>query len=190
MPISLPAFTGVIASNLLGAALIGVEIPRLASGVATGLVYWAPQIVVSTIDTGTAGAGVNVPLPWLIPQPLLFGLLSANVPPAGFVGLFVPSMVAGLSNGLSVSFLQMLISTTHPTVGTGTGIAKFTAPPAAISMLAGFASVGLVGEAAPRLATAIGVSLDASIANLVIPVVIVGPPSPSPASGTGIGKLI
>jgi hypothetical protein len=190
MPIALPAITGTVASNLLAAALIGTETPKLAAGVAAGLTYWVPQVTVSTVDAGSAGVGSGVPIPWAVPQPLLFGLLGANIPSAGIIGLFTPSLVLGLANGLATSFLQMLISTTHPTVGVGSGVAKFVAPPAAGSMVAGFSSAGLVGEAAPRLATAIGFSLDAAIASLVIPIVIAGSASPSPSTGTGTGKII
>lgn len=190
MPIALPIITGTLTTNLVATALVGTDTPRLASGVASGLVQWVPQVTVSTVDAGSGGVGVGVPTPWIIPQPLLLGLLAANIPPAGFAGLFTPSLILGLANGLSLAFLQMLISTTHPTVGTGTGISKFAAPPAAISMNAGFASAGLVGDAAPRLATAIGISLDAAIASLVIPIAIVGPASPSATSGTGTGKII
>lgn len=190
MPIALPAISGVLTTNLLATALIGTDTPRLASGVASGLVYWVPTVTVSTVDAGSAGVGVGVPIPWIVPQPLLLGLLTANIPPAGFTGLFTPSLILGLANGLAIAFLQMLISTTHPTVGTGSGIAKFASPPAAGPMNAGFASAGLVGDAAPRLATAIGVSLDSALASLVIPMVIAGSASPSPASGTGTGKII
>lgn len=190
MPVALPVLSGILTPNLLATGLLGTDTPRLASGVATGLVYWVPQVMVSTVDVGSGGVGTSVPTPWAVPQPLLLGLLTANIPPAGFVGLFTPSLILGLANGLAAAFLQMLISTTHPTVGTGTGTAKFTAPPAATSMNLGFASVGLVGDAAPRLATAIGLSLDAAIASLVIPVPIVGSGSPSSATGTGTGKII
>ncbi len=190
MPIALPALSGTITTNLFSVALIGTDTPRLGTGVANGLVYWVPQVTVTTVDAGSGGVGTSVPLPWVVPQPLLLTLLTANIPPAGFTGLFTPSLILGLANGLSLAFLQMLISTTHPTVGVGTGIARFTAPPAATSMVSGFASAGLVGEASPRLATAIGVSLDAAIASLVIPVVIAGAGSPTAATGTGTGKII
>jgi len=190
MPIALPAISGVLTTNLFATALIGTDTPRLASGVATGLVSWVPQVTVSTVDAGSAGAGTGVPVPWVVPQPILLGLLTANIPPAGFVGLFTPSLIIGLANGLALSFLQMLISTTHFSVGTGSGVASFKAPPAATSMVAGFASAGLVGDAAPRLATAIGISLDSAIASLVIPIVIVGSASPSAATGVGTGKII
>ncbi len=190
MPVALPILNGILTPNLLAMGLLGIETPRLASGVSTGLVYWVPQVSVTTTDVGSGGSGMSVPTPWLVPQPLLLGFLTANIPSAGFVGIFTPSLILGLANGLAMSFLQMFISTIHPTVGVGTGIAKFTAPPASVSMNTGFSSVGLVGDAAPRLATAIGLSLDAAIASLVIPVPIVGPGSPSAATGTGTGKII
>lgn len=190
MPIAFPAITGILTPSLFSAALIGVETPRLASGVATGLVYWVPQVTISTVDAGSAGVGTGVPIPWVVPQPVLFANLSANIPPAGFFGIFTPPLILGLSIGISTAFLQMLLSTTHPTVGVGSGVARFAAPPAATSMVAGFASAGLVGEAAPRLATAIGVALDSTLASLVMPVAIVGSVSPSPASGAGTGKII
>jgi hypothetical protein len=190
MPIALPALTGTITTNLVATALIGMDTPKLASGVATGLVLWVPQVSVSTTDVGSAGAGIGIPVPWAIPQPLLLGLLSVNIPSAAFVGLFTPSLILGLANGLSLSFLQMLISTTHPTVGSGSGVAKFSSPPAAGPMNAGFASAGLTGDASARLATAIGVSLDSAIASFIVPVAIAGSASPAPSSGVGSGKII
>ena len=190
MPIALPAISGVLTSNLFAAALIGTDTPRLASGIANGVVFWVPTIQVTTVDAGSAGVGTGVPLPWLVPQPLLLALLTANIPPAGFTGLFAPSLIIGLANGLATAFLSMLVSTTHPTVGTGAAVAKFASPPAAGPMNAGFKAAGLVGDAAPRLATAIGLALDSTIASLVIPMVVVGSASPSPSTGTGTGKII
>lgn len=190
MPIAVPSLTGTLTANLASVGLIGTDMPRLASGVALGLTYWVPQVTVSTIDTGSAGVGSGVPIPWVVPQPVLFGLLGSNIPSVGILGMFTPSLVLGLANGLSLSFLQMLVSTTHPTVGAGSGVAKFMAPPSTSSILAGFSSAGLIGEAAPRLALAIGNSLDAAIASLVIALAIVGPASSAPSTGTGTGKII
>lgn len=190
MPIALPAMTGTLTANLLATALVGKDTPKLANGVATGLMYWVPTIRATSIDTGSVGVGVGTPIPLVVPQPVLLGFLLANIPPAGFTGLFAPSLILGLANGLALTFLQMLVSTIHPGIGSGAGVVTFRAPPAAIPMVAGFASAGLVGESSPKLAAAIGRALDASFATLVLPIAIVGSASPVPGVGAGTGSLV
>lgn len=182
--------TGVIAPNLLAVGMVGTDSPRIALGVANGLQQWIPLVQVTTTDTGSLGVGTNVPLPLPIPQPVLFAALMGTVPAAGIVGVMMPLFVTGLSNGMSLAFLQMLVTTTHPVIGSGTGVAKFLAPSCAGPMIAGFTAAGLVGEAMPRLAGAIGLALDSVFASLAIPIVIVGTASPTGGAGTGTGKIL
>jgi hypothetical protein len=190
MPVALPAIVGTLIPNLVSTGCLGTDVPKLCSGIGGGLVRWVPIVKVSTVDAGTAGAGSNVPTPVVAPQPLLLTNLLTAMASMGLLGIFVPSFVAGLSNGLSVAFLAMLVKTTHPGVGTGAGVGKYVPPPATPMMISGFASAGIVGDSAVRLATAIGMALTTTFASLVVPVAIVGSASPSPASGTGAGSIV
>ncbi len=190
MPTTVPGFMGALIPNIVATGMIGTGIPKYARGVALGLQQWLPKVRVATVDTGTAGAGKNVPLPILVPQPLLYGNLLAGMISQKQVGVFMPPFIAGLANGLVLCFGQVLISTTHPSVGIGGGIAKFTAIPAAQSMISGFAQAGMVGDQAVKKARAVATGLDRTFAILVMPVAIVGSPSPFPSAGSGFGNLV
>jgi hypothetical protein len=190
MPATLPGIVGVLTPNLVSTAFLGMEVPRLATAIASGLVKWIPTIVVLTVDAGTLGAGSNVPQPLTVPQPLLYGNLLAGAASSGLVGQFIPSFALGLANGLVLAFLQALIKTTHSSISTGTGVATFRASSAIPIMIESFASAGLIGDSAPRMASMIGMGLDVTFASLVIPIVIVGPTTPTGGSGAGVGNLI
>jgi len=185
-----PGFMGALIPNLLSVTMIGTGIPKYARGVALGLQQWVPQVRVTTVDTGTAGVGKNVPLPVVVPQPVLYANLLAGMLAQKQAGVFMPPFIAGLTNGLVLCFAQVVISTTNPSVGVGGGIAKFSAPPAAQSMISGFLQAGMVGDQAIKKAKAVATGLDRTFAILVLPIVIVGPPSLSPSAGSGFGSLI
>ena len=190
MPVAPPAIIGAIVPSLFSAAIVGQDVPKYASGVASGLVQWVPLVKVSTTDTGSAGVGSNVPLPVTVVQPVLYANLITGMTSQGLVGPFMPLFCLGLANGLVASFAQMLVKTTHPSVGTGGGVARFNAPPAALSVIRGFTSVGMIGPSAVQKATALGIALDRTFASLVLPVVIVGSASPVGAAGVGFGNIV
>ncbi len=190
MPVTTPGIFGAVYPNLVSVGVLGSDGPKLARGIANGLVRWIPQVRVSTTDAGSAGVGSNVPLPLIIPAPLLYPALAAGMAAQGLLGIFVPVYLVGLSNGLSLAFTQMLVKTTHPGVGTGAGVAKFSAPPAASSMRQGFFEAGLKGESFTKKATAVAMGLDIVFASLVLPVIIVGSASPSPGTGVGSGSIM
>jgi hypothetical protein len=181
---------GALIPNLVSVAMIGTGLPKYARGVALGLQQWVPKIRVNTIDTGTAGAGKSVPIPLIVPQPILYGNLIAGMVAQKQVGVLMPSFVLGLANGLVLCFTQTLMNTTHPSVGVGGGVAKFSAPPAAQSMISGFQQAGMVGDQATKKAKALAMGLDLTFAILVMPIAIVGPPSIVPSAGTGFGGLL
>jgi hypothetical protein len=106
------------------------------------------------------------------------------------LGVMAPIFLLGLANGLTAVFLQTLIKTQHVGVGTGAGVATFKAPPAFPSIIAGFASAGMVGQAASRKAQALGIGLDRTFASLFLPVAIVGTASPTAATGRGFGSIV
>jgi hypothetical protein len=190
MPVSSPGIFRVLFPNLISVGMLGSETPKLARGIANGITRWIPQVKVSTTDVGSAGSGSNIPLPVTVANPILLANLTAGMSAFGLLGVLVPIYLVGLSNGLSSAFLQMLIKTTHAGVGTGAGVAKFSAPPARTSMINGFSSAGLKGDAAVKKASAVAQGLDVTFASLVLPVAIVGSVSPSPATGVGTGSIV
>jgi hypothetical protein len=190
MPATVPGFMGALIPNLLSVAMIGTGLPKYARGVAAGLQQWIPKIRINTVDTGTLGAGKSVPLPLIVPQPILYANLIAGMIAQKQVGVLMPPLALGLANGLVLCFAQTLINTTNPSVGVGAGVAKFSAPPAAQSMILGFQQAGMVGDQATKKAKAIATGLDRTFAILVMPFAIVGPPSPAPSAGSGFGGLL
>lgn len=190
MPVTVPGILGAVLPNLVSVAMLGTGTPMYARGVALGVSYWIPKVRVSTVDVGTAGSGKNAPLPLVVPTPLLYSNLLTGMTANGLAGILMPAFVLGLSNGLTLAFSQMLINTTHPTVGSGTGVAKFSGPPAFSSILQGFVDAGMTGEVLSKKSRALGMALDATFVSLVIPLVIVGPSSVSPGTGKGLGRII
>lgn len=129
-------------------------------------------------------------MPLVVPQPVLYGGLMTGAASAGVLGIMAPAMFLGIANGLVLAFLQMLIKTTHPGVGVGTGLAKFIGGSAVPQMVSGFAAAGMKGQGTVQIATAVGVGLDITFQALAIPVPIVGSASPSGGSGVGVGLII
>jgi hypothetical protein len=190
MPIALPVAIPTLAANLAATTMLGPGVPKYATGVINGLANWVPTISVQTTDVGSAGSGVNVPLPLTLPTPILLANLTAGMFAQGILGILAPLFLLGLANGLTAVFLQTLVKTQHVGVGTGAGVASFRAPPAFPFLVAGFASAGITGVATARKARALGQGLDQTFASLFLPVVIVGSASPSAATGKGFGKIL
>lgn len=190
MPISVPQVMGTLIPNLTATAMIGVGVPKFARGLGNGLSRWTPTITISTTDAGTAGAGKGAPMPVLIQQPLLYANLVAGMTSQGLIGVLMPAFVLGLSNGLVAVYLQTLTNTAHVGVGVGAGVARFQPPPAFPFIQAGFVSAGMSGVAHVKLARAISRGLETTFKALVQAQPIVGPPTPTGASGRGFGTII
>ena len=189
MPLTPASITGLVTVNLLATGNLGTKVPQLAAGVAAGVMLWNASLKVVTIDAGTLGVGVGL-LPCVIPQPLLLASFLGGLAATGNVGVMMPLLALGLANGLALSFATGVITTTHPTVGTGTGVARFNGGSAVPGMIGGFASVGMVGPGPTKIATGIGVGLDTAFAAFTVPIPIVGPPSPAASGGTGFGTIV
>jgi hypothetical protein len=50
MPLTPPGITGLVASNLLAAGNIGQGTPKLAAGIAAGVMLWVAGVKVTTVD--------------------------------------------------------------------------------------------------------------------------------------------
>lgn len=190
MPVTPGGVTGIVAPNLAATGNIGMGMPQLATGVGIGVSTWTAQIQVVTVDTGTLGVGAGGPLPVIVPPPALLGAMLAGFASFGLLGIMSPLLATGLANGIGLAYLQGLVQTIHPAVGTGAAVAKFVAPPATPTIIGGLASAGMTGPSVAQLGGAIGMALDTVFAALVMPLPIVGAPSPSGGGGAGTGKII
>jgi hypothetical protein len=162
--------------------------PQLAIGVANGLVTWAGQAVVLTVDTGTLGAGVSI-APLIVPSPLLLQNILIAYAAQGMLGPMAPLQAAGLANGISLGLLQGQLIVYHTSVGAGACVARITGT-SVPSIIAGFASAGMTGPSGIKQATAIGIAIDLTFTTFTTPLPIVGPPSISPGAGVGAGKIV
>lgn len=192
MPLNPPALAGAfLAPNLLSTGNIGMGMPKFAMGVAIGVCqYLTIQAKVTSIDTGVLGVGTSI-MPLIVPAPLLQGALYSGFSSMKILGPMAPLLILGLTNGLTQGWLALaLLQTNHPGIGVGAGVAKITAPTAVPTMIAGFASMGLVGDGPIKTATAIGIALDITFAAFVEPIPIVGTPSIVGGAGVGFGSVI
>ena len=190
MPLTQVGLTGTLAGALASTGHVGPSVPQLATGVASGVVtFITSSLKAVTVDTGTVGNG-NGALPLLVPTPLLIGSLTGGFTAQAIMGAFAPQTILGLSNGLTTGLAQGVITTIHPSVGTGSGVVHLVGASAVPSMIAGFASAGLTGPASVRLATAVGLGHDTTFAAFVTVTPIVGGAGPAPSSGAGFGTVV
>lgn len=189
MPLTPPGIADSLMVAFAASGMSGTSLPQLALGVGTGVSLWLQVLTVVTADTGAAGSGVGA-VPCAIPQPLLLSSFLTTLPASGIAGVGMPLLANGLANGLSTAFLtQGIITTVHPVVGVGVGMATFPGPSCVPHMLQGLASVAIMGVSAPQLASGIGLGLDAAFSAFTVPVPIVGVGS-APVSGVGTGKVV
>ena len=189
MPITPANLTLSIAGGLASGGATGMAVPQVAAGLAAGIMIWLPQVVVTTVDAGAIGVGAGT-IPFAMPPPLLIAGMLSGMPSSGITGIMSPAIATGIANGLALGFLQGLIITAHPSVGTGTGICKLVAPPALPSLQAGFLSSGITGIASIQVATAVSTGLLVAVNAFTLPTPIVGGAGPSPSSGVGVGTIV
>jgi len=189
MPFTPFGAAGVVTPSLVATGMFGLRTPNFALGVSIGTTKWLNSLVVTTMDTGSLGVGSGQ-LPLLVPQPLLLANITAALIATGNAGIMMPLKALGLSTGLSMAFLQAIVKTTHPGIGSGVGVARFSPVPAAPMIIAGLAEVGMVGTGVVKIGTAIGMGLSQTFATLTLPIPIVGSASPAAGAGTGFGKVI
>jgi hypothetical protein len=189
MPLTPPGLVAPIAAALAGTAHIGVQVPKLALGVAMGTVLWAQAAQVVIVGAGAAGAG-TVSFPAIVPAPALIPTVLAGFASQGLAGIRSPLLATALATGVSTGITsQSLILAAFPGVGSGVGVAKILGD-ATGPMVAGFLTAGLTGTQNMKLAAAVGIGMNSCFAALSIPVPIVGPSGPSPGSGTIVGKIV
>lgn len=188
MPIT-PAAAPQLAGALAASAQLGMKVPDFALGVTIGLSKWVQTVKVIAPSSGTLGVGQGI-TPLVVPSPVIQQALFPAFASFAILGPMSPLHIMGLSNGLNLVFLQGLCLTTHPTVGAGGGVVKFTPTPAAPFLIEGLASVGMVGGGPVKLAGAIGMGLNTVFSALSIPCVVAGPPNIVPGAGVGFGQIV
>jgi len=189
MPITSAGLTGAIITGLASATLIGQGMPKLAQGIANGLVPWIKSLSVVTADAGSAGVGTSF-MVWAVPGPVLVANLLIAYPANGHIGVMAPLEATGLGIGLGLGFIQGAMVSQHAGVGTGTGIARVTGGPAFPFLMQGFAGADIKGAGAVQKASAISQALAITLAAFTLPVPIVGSASPAGASGVGLGRIL
>jgi len=192
VPLNPPALAAAfLAPNLLSTGNIGMGMPKFAMGVAVGVCqYLTVQAKVVTVDAGVLGVGTSI-MPLLVLPPLLQGGLYAGFSSMGILGPMAPLLITGLTNGLITGWTALaLLQTNHPGIGVGAGVARIVGPTAVPAMIAGFASMGMLGDGPIKTATAIGIGLDITFAGFFEPVPIVGTGSPVGGAGVGFGSVI
>lgn len=189
MPYSASTATPILASSLVSVGNIGTGVGKFAAGVAYGIDGWIHTINVQTVDTGTLGAGTGI-IPLLIPNPLLLTGITVGFTGQGIMGLLAPLTITGLTNGIVTSLAAALVKTTHPSVGVGTAVVRFSAGSSTQAMIQGFQSQGMNTSVSVKVAKAIAQGLDSALAALVLISPIVGASSPTGASGVGSGTIL
>lgn len=190
MPVTTAQAISTLVPALAGTSMVGFGVPKFVRGLGIGLSTWTPTIIINSTDVGTAGSGKGAPVPITIPQPLLYGNLFTGMSGQGLIGVMRPAFLLGLSQGLVVLYAQCVTSTAHVGVAVGAGVATFRPPPALPFIQAGFAAVGMVGEGGIKMARALSQGLERTFRSLALAQPIVGPASPTGASGRGIGKIL
>lgn len=183
MPLAPPTVAGVIIPSLVANAQLGIAVPQLALGVATGMSILAKSSTVVSADVGTFAPGVTA-IPFVVPPPLLLASFLTTFPAAGVAGVMMPLLANGLATGMSLGFLQGIVTMAHAIVGAG--VAKFIPAGAVPAFLSGFAAAGLTGVSAVQLATAIGLSLIKAFGPYLFPVPCLGVPSIVPGAAPSI----
>ncbi len=192
MPITVTITVPIFTSMLLAGGVHGVSSSQLSLGIATGLqLYASSGLTVATIDTGLAGAGIGAGVGIIIPPPVLVGSMISAFASHGIAGIMSPSLATAIGTAMSQILAQANIVTTHPSVGTGAGVAKLipNPPSSQAAFLEGFLSSGIIGVMGPNLASAVAQGLDAALPSGVGAVIITGSASTAAASGVGTGLI-
>ena len=189
MPLTPPGIAAVLTPALMATGMLGLATPKYAFGVGTGVMKWAQQVIMLSVDVGTLGGGSSSG-PLVVAPPVLMTNLLIAFGSLGILGVLSPLKALGLANGLSQAFMQATCLGSHASVGAGASINQFQSGPAAPFIIEGLASVGFQGGCTVKMATAIGLALDMTFKSLLLPMPILGPPSPIPSSGVGFGKIL
>ena len=170
----------------------GIYAPQLAAALATGLSnYILSGVIVQTFDSGTVvpgspGTGTGT----ISLNPLnLFAELVKEFPASLIAGILSVPLASAISKASSESFAAGTVSSIHPSVSAGTGAGNAIPSPAYPYFSLAFKSVAFTGVFSENLCLAISRALETSLNSSSVNVAIAGPPSTTPATGVGTGRV-
>ena len=178
-----------------GFPFVGVNFDRMAWAIAYSVVSWLPTgTQLKGVSVGTAGIGaINVPVSklFLAPNP---ALVITGLASAGMVGPLSVSLGTVVAQGLAKSVtVSGQYAGVVAGVGAGGDVSKMVATngPALVALLAGNLAAMLgPGPASPQMAQGLGTG----IASLFLTVTgtgnVIGPPSPSVATGQSTSVVV
>lgn len=191
MPLNPGALTPIITVQLFAAGNIGSGAPKLAAGLANGVCgYFGLSAKAVTIDNGTLGVGTSTG-PLNIPPPAMLTALLIGYAAQGLLGPMAPLNALGVANGLSIGLLSLSLAIIqHPGIGSGACIMRIVGSSAIPAFIAGYAAAGMVSPGSVKHATAVGIGFDTLFQSFIMPLPIVGPPTPSGGAGVGFGVIV
>jgi hypothetical protein len=181
--------TESLLSSLAAKGLVGEKTPELAAALGGALIEWALTVRVGTTDTGAVGAGTSI-FSFSVPSSVVSSNFELSRTSALLFGVSAADLAAALADGVSLTFAAVQVSTVHAGVGSGAGVALFSAPPAQPIVMGRLLGAGFSGSDLSRLADLFASALDQTLPPLSLPIVIAGPAGPSPAAGVGTGSLV
>ena len=191
MPVAPPVVTAAILAA--GPALKGPSFVRLAAGIGIGVVSWTAipgNVVYTGVTTGTLGAGAVLGKVVIPPVPLpVVGSLAG----AGMLGFTAPQIGTAVGVGIATSYTATATYVGASVGAIGADVSKITfANPATLIplLVAGFASQGMVGPTALRMAGALGPGIAGLFMLGAGTGVATGAGSPSFGVGTSISTIV
>jgi hypothetical protein len=187
---------GMLIGQFAANGLLGTSTAQLANALSQGIcLNLLATAQVTTVDSGTAGAGVGASKVIGINPGALIPMMIGQFASQGMLGTMSVALAAAISNGFCTWFLASnQTQTVHSGVGAGVGQGTVVglSPSGMANMIKGMmAANGLLGTYSPKLADAIGNAIVPHVMSMgVVITPIVGPPSPSGSSGTGTGKVL
>ena len=186
--ITIPIFEGAFKAN----KMTGPSATQLAIGCANGLFQYMSGYgcVITSIDIGILGVGKGTGSGIIIPEPVILGAMIPILAGHLIVGPFSPVTANAISMGISLALASALINTVDPGVGTGAGKIILVPNGAGSAIFASaLVEAGLVGPMSVALGTSIGLTLDTVASAAQGVTVILGPSSPIPSTGLGVGTI-
>lgn len=191
MPVNPTITTPIFNAILLAHGDLGPSRSQLASGLALGLYqYMQTAVTATSIDVGSLGVGVGSGVGITLAVPALVTAMVASFNGNGIVGPMSAPNAAAVANATSMALAAAVLVGFHPGVGAGAGklqlLPKGTGGPI---FIAAFKAAGMEGPSSEKLAMAVSLGLDATIALATGVIAIAGPPSPSPGGGAGLVSI-
>lgn len=178
-----------------GFPFAGVNFDRMAWAIAYSVVSWLPTgTQLKGVSVGTAGVGaINVPVSklFLAPNP---ALVIAGLASAGMVGPLSVSLGSVVAQGLAKSVtVSGQYTGVVAGVGVGGDVSKMVVAngPALVTLLAGYlASMLGPGPASPQMAKGLGTGIASLFMTITGTGNVIGPPSPSAATGQSTSVVV